>query len=100
MDEEILAALAEQCVQATFFLVGRPVTEMHELVRKIAAAGHSIGNHTWTHKNLDRISPQAAAHEIDMGFAAIEMALHGVATTVPIDAILPLSLLRHDAGNA
>ena len=48
---------------------------MHELVRKIAAAGHTIGNHTWTHKNLDRISPQAAAHEIDMGFAAIEMAL-------------------------
>jgi peptidoglycan/xylan/chitin deacetylase (PgdA/CDA1 family) len=83
MDHEVLAALAEQCVRATFFLVGRPVSEMHDLVRKIAAAGHGIGNHTWSHKNLARISPQAAAHEIDMGFAAIEVALHGIATTVP-----------------
>ncbi len=83
MDDEVLAALAEQCVRASFFLVGRPASEMSELVRKIAAAGHTIGNHTWSHKNLNRISPQAAAHEIDMGFAALEVALHGVATTVP-----------------
>jgi len=83
MDDEILAALAEQCVRATFFLVGRPATEMPEMVKKIAAAGHTVGHHTWSHKNLARIAPQNAAHEIDMGFAAIEKALHGVATTVP-----------------
>src|SRR4051794_8419075 len=83
MDDEILAALDEQCVRATFFLVGRPAADMPEMVRKIAAAGHSVGHHTWSHKNLARIAPQSAAHEIDMGFAAVEMALHGVATTVP-----------------
>jgi peptidoglycan/xylan/chitin deacetylase (PgdA/CDA1 family) len=83
MDDEILAVLAEQCVRATFFMVGRPATGMHDVVQKIAAAGHTVGHHTWSHKNLNRISPQAAAHEIDIGIAAIEMALHGVATTVP-----------------
>ena len=83
MDDEILAALAEQCVRATFFMVGQPATGMPEAVRKIAAAGHTVGHHTWSHKNLARISPQSAAHEIDMGIAAIEMALNGVATTVP-----------------
>jgi peptidoglycan/xylan/chitin deacetylase (PgdA/CDA1 family) len=83
MDDDILAALGEQCVRATFFMVGRPASGMPEVVRKIAAAGHTVGHHTWSHKNLARISPQSAAHEIDIGIAAIEMALHGVATTVP-----------------
>lgn len=83
MDDEVLAVLAEQCVRATFFMVGRPAGGLADVVRKIAAAGHTVGHHTWSHKNLARISPQAAAHEIDMGIAAIEMALHGVATTTP-----------------
>ena len=83
MDDEVLAVLAEQCVRATFFMVGRPATGMPDAVRKIAAAGHTVAHHTWSHKNLARISPQSAAHEIDMGIAAVEMALHGVATTVP-----------------
>lgn len=83
MDDEVLAVLAEQCVRATFFMVGRPASGMQDAVRRIAAAGHTVGHHTWSHKNLNRISPQSAAHEIDIGIAAIEMALHGVATTVP-----------------
>ena len=83
MDDEILAVLAEQCVRATFFMVGRPAAGMPDAVRKIAAAGHTVAHHTWSHKNLARISPQSAAHEIDIGIAAIETALHGVATTVP-----------------
>ena len=80
---KVLAALAEQCVRATFFLIGKPASEHPELVRRIAAEGHTIGYHTWTHRSLMRIPSSQATGEIDRGISAVEMALHGVATTVP-----------------
>src|SRR4030081_3030209 len=43
----VLAALAHQCARATFFLIGKPASEHPELVRSIAAQGHTIGHHTW-----------------------------------------------------
>src|SRR5712671_5189420 len=51
-DTKILAALARECVRATFFMVGKPASELSEQVRKIAALGHTVGHHTWTHQNL------------------------------------------------
>src|SRR5258708_34850444 len=49
---KVLVALAEQGVRATFFLIGKPASEHPELVRRIAAAGHTIGYHTRTHLSL------------------------------------------------
>ena len=80
---KVLAALASECVRATFFLIGRPASEHPELVRRIAAEGHTIGHHTWRHRSLTRIKPAEAAEEIDHGIAAVETALHGAATTTP-----------------
>ena len=80
---KVLAALAQQCVLATFFLIGKPASEHPELVRRIAAEGHTIGHHTWTHRSLLRIPANQTTEEIDHGISAVEMALHGVATTVP-----------------
>ncbi len=68
-DGQILADLAGQCVRATFFLIGRPASEHPELVRQIAAAGHSVGHHTWSHQNLKVMKPEDAAEEIDKGAA-------------------------------
>ncbi|WP_213742133.1 polysaccharide deacetylase family protein [Bradyrhizobium sp. dw_411] len=79
----VLAALAHECVQATFFLIGKSASEHPELVRRIAAEGHSIGHHTWSHRNLKHIKPNEAVGEIDRGISADEKALHGVATTTP-----------------
>jgi peptidoglycan/xylan/chitin deacetylase (PgdA/CDA1 family) len=79
----VLAALANECVHATFFLIGKPASEHPDLVRRIAAEGHTIGHHTWSHRSLARINPSETTDEIDHGFAAVEMALHGVATTTP-----------------
>ena len=79
----VLAALAAECVRATFFLIGKSASEHPDLVRRIAAEGHTIGHHTWTHRSLMRIKPAEAVEEIDRGIAADEMALHGVATTTP-----------------
>ena len=42
----VLAALAQQCARATFFLIGKPASEHPDLVRRIAAEGHTIGHHT------------------------------------------------------
>jgi peptidoglycan/xylan/chitin deacetylase (PgdA/CDA1 family) len=79
----VLAALAHECVRATFFLIGKPASEHPEMVRRMAAHGHTIAHHSWSHHNLKYMEPDAAIGEIDKGIAAVEMALHGVATTTP-----------------
>jgi peptidoglycan/xylan/chitin deacetylase (PgdA/CDA1 family) len=80
---KVLAALAQECVRATFFVIGKPASEHPELVRRIAAEGHTIGHHTWLHRSLMRIPPSETSEEINHGISADEMALHGVATTTP-----------------
>jgi peptidoglycan/xylan/chitin deacetylase (PgdA/CDA1 family) len=80
---KVLAMLAAECVRATFFLIGKPASEHPELARRIAAEGHTIGHHTWTHFSLMRMPQANAFDEIDHGISAVEMALHGVATTTP-----------------
>ena len=80
---KVLAALAQECVHATFFLIGKPASEHPELVRRIAAEGHTIGYHTWTHFSLAHMKPEDAVEQINHGISAVEMALHGVATTTP-----------------
>jgi peptidoglycan/xylan/chitin deacetylase (PgdA/CDA1 family) len=79
----VLAALAAECVHATFFLIGKSASEHPELVRRIAAEGHTVGHHTWQHRSLMRIKPSEAVGEIDRGIAADEMALHGIASSNP-----------------
>ncbi len=68
----VLSALADQCVRATFFLIGQNAAHNADLVRKIAAEGHTIGHHTWSHRILGRISQSAAEDEINRGIAAVE----------------------------
>lgn len=80
---KVLAALASECVHATFFLIGRNAEANQALVKRIAADGHSVGHHTWSHKPLDKIGQQPALEEIDRGIAADETALHGTANRVP-----------------
>ena len=80
---KILTALARECVRATFFIIGKTASEHPDLVRRIAAEGHTIGHHTWSHRSLMRIKPAEAEDEINRGIAADELALHGVATTTP-----------------
>jgi peptidoglycan/xylan/chitin deacetylase (PgdA/CDA1 family) len=80
---KVLAALARECVHATFFVIGKPASKHPDLLRRIAAEGHTIGHHTWSHRSLMRIPTGETTEEIDRGIAADEMALHGVATKIP-----------------
>jgi peptidoglycan/xylan/chitin deacetylase (PgdA/CDA1 family) len=81
--DKVLAALAAECVRATFFMVGRGAAAHPELVRKVASLGHTIGYHTWDHTSLKTITTDEAEANIDHGIAAVEKALHGTATTTP-----------------
>lgn len=75
----VLKALKEQCVQATFFVLGRNVAAHPELVRREFAEGHSIGHHTFSHPLLDHMAPAAAWEQIVKGVRADERALTGAA---------------------
>ncbi len=63
----ILELLASRSVRATFFLKGEGASHRPEFVRAIAAAGHSIGNHSQTHPSVTFwcLPPVSIATEID-----------------------------------
>lgn len=61
---QILAALREAKVPATFFLVGQMAEKYPDLVRAEVADGHSIANHTYHHVSLPKIPAEFVATEI------------------------------------
>jgi peptidoglycan/xylan/chitin deacetylase (PgdA/CDA1 family) len=73
----VLKALADECVKATFFLVGKPASEMPGMVQRIAAEGHTVAHHSYTHAHLNRLGYTEALAEIDRGIAADEAILRG-----------------------
>ena len=56
----ILGALKKHGVKATFFLVGNFLETEPDLVRRMAAEGHTIGNHTYSHPDMSAIADQDA----------------------------------------
>jgi peptidoglycan/xylan/chitin deacetylase (PgdA/CDA1 family) len=66
--KEILDALAAQCTKATFFNVGEMVKQYPDMAKQVEAAGHTIGTHTWSHKNLGAISLDRAKEQIESTF--------------------------------
>ncbi|MBF6327862.1 polysaccharide deacetylase family protein [Nocardia transvalensis] len=68
---EIVAALAAQQVSATFYLVGRDVDAHPEYGKALVAAGHEIGNHSYTHRRLIFVSPHTVRDEVERTDAAI-----------------------------
>ncbi|QQO24770.1 polysaccharide deacetylase family protein [Bradyrhizobium diazoefficiens] len=81
--EIVLAALAKECVRATFFLVGRSSAQFPELVRRVAAQGHTVAHHSWSHPMMSKIPFEQAKDDIDRGIAADELALDGLWTKTP-----------------
>lgn len=61
---QLLDMLAEYKIPATFFLLGRNVTLYPEIVERMLAEGHEIGNHSWSHPNLKKLGPNAQAEQL------------------------------------
>jgi peptidoglycan/xylan/chitin deacetylase (PgdA/CDA1 family) len=78
--EKVLKTLADECVKATFFPIGKHATWAPQILKDVAAAGHSIGSHTWSHKNLEKMPFDQAKEEIEKGLSAVQWALDGAAT--------------------
>jgi peptidoglycan/xylan/chitin deacetylase (PgdA/CDA1 family) len=60
----VLERLAAGGVRATFFVVGERAERAPDLVRRMAAEGHEVGNHSWSHRSLWLCGPRATADEI------------------------------------
>ena len=73
----VLKALADECTTGIFFAVGKHATWHPDILRQVAAAGHTVGSHTWSHANLNKkgMTEQQARDEIEKGFSAVRLAL-------------------------
>jgi peptidoglycan/xylan/chitin deacetylase (PgdA/CDA1 family) len=76
---EVLAVLARHSARATFFVLGRSVAAHPELVRAEVAAGHEVGNHSWSHPRL----PALGAAEISLQLASTDDAVRAATGRPP-----------------
>src|SRR5215470_20138953 len=79
--EMVLKALADECTTGIFFEIGKHATYYPEIAKKVYAAGHTIGTHTWSHANLNdkKLNDDQRKDEIEKGISAVKWALGGVA---------------------
>jgi peptidoglycan/xylan/chitin deacetylase (PgdA/CDA1 family) len=77
----VLKSLANECTTAIFFSIGKHATYYPEILKQVAAAGHTIGTHTWSHATLTnkKLTEDQRKEEIEKGFSAVKWALGGVA---------------------
>lgn len=73
----VLDALDAECTRATFFPVGRMALADPETLKEVAARGHTIGVHSWSHKNQKDISAAKGKDEIELGISAVAHVLGG-----------------------
>jgi peptidoglycan-N-acetylglucosamine deacetylase len=87
----LLEILKQRNIKATFFLIGQNVVSNPDLVRRILAEGHEIGNHSWTHPQLSKLSDDRVTAEITQTQDAIKDASGFTPTLLrpPYGAITP-----------
>lgn len=61
----LLDMLRRRNIKATFYVIGENVKRYPAITRRIVAEGHEIGNHTWTHSKLTKLSDSAVRGEMD-----------------------------------
>jgi peptidoglycan-N-acetylglucosamine deacetylase len=87
----LLEMLKQRNIKATFFLIGQNAAANPDLVRRILAEGHEIGNHSWTHPQLSKLSDDRVTAEITKTQDAIKDASGFTPTLLrpPYGAITP-----------
>lgn len=68
---QILELLAQAQMQATFFAIGECAQREPALTRRVAAAGHAVGNHTFSHRHPWLMSSRAARAQVRDGAKAL-----------------------------
>jgi polysaccharide deacetylase family protein (PEP-CTERM system associated) len=70
--DRLLDLLARHQVRGTFFVLGWVAKRSPDLVRRIAAAGHEIGSHTWSHPKISTLTPEQFREELRSSKAILE----------------------------
>jgi peptidoglycan/xylan/chitin deacetylase (PgdA/CDA1 family) len=70
----VLKTLAEECTTGIFFPIGKHATYFPEILKQVAAGGHTVGSHTWSHANLNnkKLTENQRKEEIEKGFSAVQ----------------------------
>lgn len=63
--ERLLDGLRQRGASATFFLIGRQIEENADVVQRMKAEGHQVGNHTWSHVQLQGMGAEQARQEVE-----------------------------------
>src|SRR5213596_50957 len=72
---KLLDLLAARHIKATFFVIGENVMEHPEIVARAAREGHEIGNHSWSHPNLAKMSQESVRSQLQRTNDAIKSAI-------------------------
>ena len=75
--DRLLDGLRERGASATFFLVGEQAERYPELVKRMKAEGHQVGNHTWSHMRLEGASAAVIQEEVGKNEELLETLLGG-----------------------
>lgn len=78
--DAVLAVLAKYDIKATFFEIGRNIELYPDVTRRVVAAGHELGNHTYRHPHLSRVSDETLLEEL----ASCGRAAEATVGTVPV----------------
>jgi peptidoglycan/xylan/chitin deacetylase (PgdA/CDA1 family) len=73
--KRLLGTLAQYQARSTFFVIGQNVANNPQIVRDQVAAGHEIGNHTWSHPDLTQLASDEVSDQINLADEAIEAAV-------------------------
>ena len=81
---QVLQILADNCAKATFFLIGEQARAFPDGVRKLVAAGHTIGSHSQTHPlKFEKMAMDKVQKEVDDGMASVTAALQDPSALAP-----------------
>jgi peptidoglycan-N-acetylglucosamine deacetylase len=76
LTDGILNALTAHGAQATFFMVGNMVKSHEDQARRVVGAGMLVGSHSMAHDYLTRMSPSAAAADVQAAASVIDAVTH------------------------
>lgn len=71
----ILDILHNYNIKATYFVVGARAEQHPDLINRIVSEGHTLGNHTYYHRDLTKLTPEQVLEELQDWQAVIDQAL-------------------------
>lgn len=74
----VLDLLKQYNAKGTFFILGSNVSGNEDLIKRMVSEGHQLGNHSWSHPNLTKLSPEEITQEVQKAAKAIREASGGI----------------------